>query len=156
MLDPSTSGLLCMIDGRLVGEPRFARTSSTLLPGVLCEVQFLPWYNIRMNIAFFCQSTCTFFVLLGPCWKVFISRGLGYGIVAGSTLGKSKAWTSNRLVNSVNSKSFVGVCLVKLPQMVKIFSGGSVKGLSLVSFLLELVSVTFSMTYNVANQYPFR
>jgi mannose-P-dolichol utilization defect protein 1 len=67
----------------------------------------------------------------GPCWKVLISRVLGYGIVAGSTL-------------------------VKLPQMLKIFMAGSVEGLSLVSFLLELLSVTISMTYNIANRYPFR
>ncbi|XP_062521616.1 mannose-P-dolichol utilization defect 1 protein-like [Corticium candelabrum] len=64
------------------------------------------------------------------CWKMFISRALGYGVILGSTG-------------------------VKLPQMIKIYNAGSVGGLSLTSFLLELMAVTCTMTYNIANHYPF-
>lgn len=50
----------------------------------------------------------------------------------------------------------VTVYVVKLPQMIKIYNAGSVGGLSLTSFLLELMAVTCTMTYNIANHYPFR
>eukprot|EP00118_Oscarella_pearsei_P000406 m.4879 g.4879 ORF g.4879 m.4879 type:complete len:243 (+) comp11463_c0_seq1:54-782(+) len=66
----------------------------------------------------------------GPCFNILLSRGLGMGIVLGSVL-------------------------VKLPQMVKIVRQSSVIGLSLVAFFLELIAVTFTMSYNAVNGYPF-
>ncbi|XP_065827572.1 mannose-P-dolichol utilization defect 1 protein homolog [Oscarella lobularis] len=64
------------------------------------------------------------------CFKAILSRYLNLSIVLGSVL-------------------------VKLPQIVKIVKESSVDGLSLISFFLELTSVTFTVSYNIANQYAF-
>ncbi|XP_074167901.1 mannose-P-dolichol utilization defect 1 protein [Sminthopsis crassicaudata] len=65
-----------------------------------------------------------------PCLKILISKGLGFGIVAGSLL-------------------------VKLPQVFKILRVKSTEGLSLQAVLLELVALTGTIVYSVANSFPF-
>jgi len=64
------------------------------------------------------------------CWKMFISRGLGLGIIAGATC-------------------------VKLPQILKILKSGSAKGISFTGTLLELVAVTANGAYSFSKGFPF-
>lgn len=64
------------------------------------------------------------------CWKVFISKGLGYGIILGSVL-------------------------VKLPQILKILAARSGVGLSMLSIYLELLAVTSSCAYGYNAKFPF-
>ena len=45
---------------------------------------------------------------------------------------------------------------VKIPQIIKIVQASSVEGLSLLSFLLELVALTATATYSYAKAFPFR
>lgn len=61
-----------------------------------------------------------FNVFHAECLKLIISKTLGYAIVAGSVF-------------------------VKFPQIGKIYSGGSVVGLSLATFVLETFCVIVSM-----------
>lgn len=65
-----------------------------------------------------------------PCLKILISKGLGFAIVAGSLM-------------------------VKLPQILKIAGAKSAEGLSFNSILLELLAITGTMTYSIANSFPF-
>ncbi|XP_040604888.1 mannose-P-dolichol utilization defect 1 protein isoform X3 [Mesocricetus auratus] len=65
-----------------------------------------------------------------PCLKILLSKGLGLGIVAGSLL-------------------------VKLPQIFKILGAKSAEGLSLQSVMLELVALTGTVVYSIANNFPF-
>ncbi|XP_060137915.1 mannose-P-dolichol utilization defect 1 protein [Zootoca vivipara] len=65
-----------------------------------------------------------------PCLKILISKGLGFGIVAGSLM-------------------------VKLPQIFKILGAKSAEGLSFHSILLELLAITGTMAYSIANTFPF-
>ncbi|KAL8177028.1 UNVERIFIED_CONTAM: Mannose-P-dolichol utilization defect 1 protein [Gekko kuhli] len=65
-----------------------------------------------------------------PCLKILISKGLGFAIVAGSLM-------------------------VKLPQIFKITGAKSAEGLSFHSILLELLAITGTMTYSIANGFPF-
>ncbi|XP_059126961.1 mannose-P-dolichol utilization defect 1 protein isoform X1 [Peromyscus eremicus] len=65
-----------------------------------------------------------------PCLKILLSKGLGLGIVAGSLL-------------------------VKLPQILKILGAKSAEGLSLQSVMLELVALTGTVVYSIANNFPF-
>nr|XP_028558914.1 mannose-P-dolichol utilization defect 1 protein [Podarcis muralis] len=65
-----------------------------------------------------------------PCLKIFISKGLGFAIVAGSLM-------------------------VKLPQIFKILGAKSAEGLSFHSILLELLAITGTMAYSIANAFPF-
>lgn len=65
-----------------------------------------------------------------PCLKMALSKTLGYGIVAGSAM-------------------------IKIPQVIKIVQASSVEGLSLPSFLLELVALTATASYSVAKGFPF-
>jgi len=64
------------------------------------------------------------------CMKAFISKGLGLGIVVGSSL-------------------------VKLPQVFKIMFGGSAEGISFLSVLLELLAISCSGVYSYASGFPF-
>ncbi|XP_038242130.1 mannose-P-dolichol utilization defect 1 protein isoform X3 [Dermochelys coriacea] len=66
-----------------------------------------------------------------PCLKILISKGLGIAIVAGSLM-------------------------VKLPQVFKILGAKSAVGLSFHSILLELLALTGTMVYSMANGFPFR
>ncbi|CAM4719177.1 unnamed protein product [Caretta caretta] len=65
-----------------------------------------------------------------PCLKILVSKGLGIAIVAGSLM-------------------------VKLPQVFKILGAKSAMGLSFHSILLELLALTGTMVYSVANGFPF-
>uniref|UniRef100_A0A8D0HRW7 Mannose-P-dolichol utilization defect 1 protein homolog n=1 Tax=Sphenodon punctatus TaxID=8508 RepID=A0A8D0HRW7_SPHPU len=65
-----------------------------------------------------------------PCLKILISKGLGLAIVAGSLM-------------------------VKLPQVFKILGAKSAEGLSFNSILLELLAITGTMAYSIANAFPF-
>ncbi|KAL9965803.1 hypothetical protein ACROYT_G029650 [Oculina patagonica] len=64
------------------------------------------------------------------CLKIAVSKVLGYGIVVGSAI-------------------------IKIPQIIKILQASSVEGLSLMSFLLELVAMTATATYSFAKAFPF-
>jgi mannose-P-dolichol utilization defect protein 1 len=59
-----------------------------------------------------------------------ISKGLGIGIIAGSVL-------------------------VKVPQIIKILNGKSTEGISIVSVLLDLLAITFHISYSFVSNFPF-
>ncbi|XP_061565911.1 mannose-P-dolichol utilization defect 1b [Cololabis saira] len=65
-----------------------------------------------------------------PCLKIVLSKVLGIGIILGSVM-------------------------VKLPQILKLMSARSAEGLSFKSVLLELLAITGTMAYSIANQFPF-
>ncbi|XP_060111625.1 mannose-P-dolichol utilization defect 1 protein [Heteronotia binoei] len=65
-----------------------------------------------------------------PCLKILISKGLGFAIIAGSLM-------------------------VKLPQILKIVGAKSAEGLNFNSILLELLAITGTMAYSIANRFPF-
>jgi mannose-P-dolichol utilization defect protein 1 len=64
------------------------------------------------------------------CVKAATSRLLGYSIVAASSI-------------------------VKLPQLLKLWSARSSAGLSFAAILLELLAITFNASYSYANRFPF-
>lgn len=64
------------------------------------------------------------------CLKMAVSKGLGLGIVIGSSL-------------------------VKLPQVLKIVQSASAEGISLTGVLLELLAITLSGAYNYSQGFPF-
>ncbi|KAK6332948.1 hypothetical protein TWF718_010776 [Orbilia javanica] len=64
------------------------------------------------------------------CIKLGISKGLGIGIIAASSI-------------------------VKIPQILKIINSGSAAGLSLLSTLLETGAYAISIAYNFRNGFPF-
>ncbi|TNN31860.1 Mannose-P-dolichol utilization defect 1 protein [Liparis tanakae] len=66
-----------------------------------------------------------------PCLKVVLSKGLGIGIILGSVM-------------------------VKLPQIFKLMGAKSAEGLSFHTVLLELLAITATMVYSIANKFPFR
>ncbi|ORZ11050.1 hypothetical protein BCR41DRAFT_378314 [Lobosporangium transversale] len=59
-----------------------------------------------------------------PCIKYAISKGLGFGIVAGGAI-------------------------VKVPQIIKIISARSAVGVSLSSYMLETLACVISLAYNI-------
>ncbi|CAJ1086488.1 mannose-P-dolichol utilization defect 1b [Xyrichtys novacula] len=65
-----------------------------------------------------------------PCLKIVVSKGLGIGIILGSVM-------------------------VKLPQILKLMGAKSAEGLSFKSVLLELLAITGTMAYSIANKFPF-
>lgn len=65
-----------------------------------------------------------------PCLKIALSKTLGYGIVVGSAI-------------------------IKIPQIIKVIQASSVEGLSLLSFLLELIALTATASYSIAKKFPF-
>ncbi|XP_064796266.1 mannose-P-dolichol utilization defect 1 protein-like [Oncorhynchus masou masou] len=65
-----------------------------------------------------------------PCLKIVLSKGLGIGIILGSVM-------------------------VKLPQILKLMGAKSADGLSFNSVLLELLAITGTMAYSIANSFPF-
>eukprot|EP00064_Thunnus_orientalis_P008886 superscaffoldBa00001089_g8909 len=65
-----------------------------------------------------------------PCLKIVLSKGLGIGIILGSVL-------------------------VKLPQILKLMGAKSAEGLSFKSVILELLAITGTMAYSIANKFPF-
>ncbi|CAO3627323.1 unnamed protein product [Cunninghamella echinulata] len=64
------------------------------------------------------------------CIKYTVSKGLGLGIVLGGAI-------------------------VKIPQILTIVSHGSAQGLSLLSYLIESLSYTITLAYNIRQQNPF-
>jgi len=64
------------------------------------------------------------------CLKFALSKGLGYSIIVASTL-------------------------VKLPQLLKIFSARSGAGISVLGTFLELLAITFNAAYSYGKRYPF-
>uniref|UniRef100_A0A8C2SRL7 Uncharacterized protein n=1 Tax=Coturnix japonica TaxID=93934 RepID=A0A8C2SRL7_COTJA len=69
--------------------------------------------------------------LHAQCLKILLSKGLGYGIVAGSAM-------------------------VKLPQVLKLYGARSGAGLSLGAVGLELLALGGSVAYSVGHGFPFR
>ncbi|KAG8141072.1 putative Mannose-P-dolichol utilization defect 1 protein [Naja naja] len=65
-----------------------------------------------------------------PCLKVFLSKALGFGVVAGSLV-------------------------VKMPQILKILAAKSAEGLDFNAILLELVAISGTMAYSITNNFPF-
>ncbi|KAJ2720212.1 hypothetical protein GGI07_004733 [Coemansia sp. Benny D115] len=64
------------------------------------------------------------------CLRHAVSKGLGFGIVLGG-------------------------CIVKLPQLFKILKSKSVAGISLTSYVLEVLANIITIAYNFRNGYPF-
>lgn len=59
-----------------------------------------------------------------------MSKGLGYGIIAGSIL-------------------------VKVPQILKILTNKSAAGINIYSVFLEILAITLNLSYNVVKGFPF-
>ncbi|KAL0243652.1 hypothetical protein I308_105620 [Cryptococcus tetragattii IND107] len=66
----------------------------------------------------------------GECLKYALSKGLGFGIVIGGSI-------------------------VKIPQIIKIVSDQSARGLSLSAYALETVAYAINLAYNSRNAFPF-
>ncbi|RSL55814.1 hypothetical protein CEP54_009178 [Fusarium duplospermum] len=64
------------------------------------------------------------------CLKLAISKALGIGIIAASSI-------------------------VKVPQILKLLNSKSAEGVSFLSYLLETTSYLISLAYNVRNGFPF-
>jgi mannose-P-dolichol utilization defect protein 1 len=69
-------------------------------------------------------------LIKSPCFSLLISKVLGVGLIIGGSI-------------------------VKLPQILKIVGAGSAKGISLVSYLLETLALSFSLAYNFRSGNPF-
>ncbi|XP_017151914.1 mannose-P-dolichol utilization defect 1 protein homolog [Drosophila miranda] len=65
-----------------------------------------------------------------PCFKALLSKGLGLAIIAGSVL-------------------------VKVPQVLKILNNKSGEGINILGVMLDLLAITFHMSYSFMNGYPF-
>ncbi|KAF9356752.1 hypothetical protein BGX26_004814 [Mortierella sp. AD094] len=88
--------------------PYFLKTPAVAIIGDVCYTSLIEEFNYR-NV---------------PCIKLAISKGLGYGIVAGGAI-------------------------VKMPQIFKILSARSAQGLSLSSYLLETLACVIGIAYNI-------
>lgn len=64
------------------------------------------------------------------CFKVLLSKVLGYGIVAGSLF-------------------------VKVPQILKLLSNKSGAGINIFAVFLELTAITLNLSYNFVKGFPF-
>lgn len=64
------------------------------------------------------------------CQKLFSTKLVGYGIIAGAST-------------------------IKLPQVFKIFNAKSGAGITLFGVLLELLAITFNTCYSFRNNFPF-
>ncbi|KAL6859973.1 hypothetical protein ACO1O0_003997 [Amphichorda felina] len=65
-----------------------------------------------------------------PCLKLAISKGLGIGIIAASSI-------------------------VKVPQILKLANSRSAEGVSFLSYLLETSAYLITLAYNYRNEFPF-
>lgn len=65
-----------------------------------------------------------------PCFKALLSKGLGLAIIAGSVL-------------------------VKVPQVLKILNSKSGEGINIVGVVLDLLAISFHLSYNFMHGYPF-
>ncbi|KAJ2550370.1 hypothetical protein EV175_004097 [Coemansia sp. RSA 1933] len=97
-----------------------------------------PWLPdfLRSPIVMLIGEGCTetlidnFSILEPECLRHALSKGLGLGIVLGG-------------------------CIVKLPQLFKIINAKSVAGISLASYVLEVVANIVTIAYNFRKGYPF-
>lgn len=64
------------------------------------------------------------------CGSALLSKVLGYAVIVGSLL-------------------------VKVPQITKIVNNGSAQGLNLVAVLIDLVAITFHLSYSYVSGFPF-
>lgn len=76
-----------------------------------------------------CHDLLIEYTLESHCLQTVFVKTLGYGIIFGSTI-------------------------VKLPQIIILLSAKSGVGVSLFSVLLELVALTFTSSYSLANSFP--
>ncbi|XP_075889995.1 mannose-P-dolichol utilization defect 1b [Nelusetta ayraudi] len=83
-----------------------------------------------MNESCYDEFFLNFNFLDVPCLKSVLSKVLGIGIILGSVM-------------------------VKLPQILKLIGAKSAEGLSFKSVLLELLAITGTMAYSIANKFPF-
>lgn len=65
-----------------------------------------------------------------PCFKALLSKGLGLAIIAGSVL-------------------------VKVPQVLKILNSKSGEGINIMGVVLDLLAISFHLSYNFMHGYPF-
>lgn len=65
-----------------------------------------------------------------PCLKLAVSKGLGIGIIAASSI-------------------------VKVPQILKLVRSKSADGVSFLSYLLETSAYLITLAYNFRNEFPF-
>lgn len=77
-----------------------------------------------------CSEILENYHLEAECLKAIVSKSLGYGIIAGSTI-------------------------VKLPQVFKMVRAKSGAGITFAGVVMELLAVTFAASYALANNYPF-
>ncbi|KAI9227330.1 MAG: hypothetical protein DHS80DRAFT_17346 [Piptocephalis tieghemiana] len=94
--------------------PGFLKTPATALIGKACYKTLIEDFNI-------------FDV---PCLKYSLSKGIGFGCVAGGAV-------------------------VKVPQIIKIVQASSTRGLSQASYLMETAGSFVVLAYNVRNGFPF-
>ncbi|MGH0171121.1 UNVERIFIED_CONTAM: hypothetical protein FKN15_060243 [Acipenser sinensis] len=92
-----------------------------------------------------------------PCLKILLSKGLGIGIIAGSVMGEYPLLMvcPMTLPHHSNSPQQLRRTAVKLPQIFKLLGAKSAEGLSFNSILLELLAITGTMAYSIANSFPF-
>ncbi|KAI8620206.1 hypothetical protein BC830DRAFT_596932 [Chytriomyces sp. MP71] len=64
------------------------------------------------------------------CFSLLVSKGVGLGIVVGSSI-------------------------VKLPQIAKIHAAGSARGISLTAYVLETLAYVITLSYNIRRDNPF-
>ena len=76
-----------------------------------------------------------------------VSKGLGLGIVVGSSLVKLPQVNFGTIILVDNN------CELKV---LKIAKSGSAEGISLTGTLLELAAITVSGAYNYSQGFPFR
>ncbi|KAG0004429.1 hypothetical protein BGZ79_009292 [Entomortierella chlamydospora] len=93
--------------------PYFLKTPAVSIIGEACYISLMEQFNYRDV----------------PCIKLAISKGLGYGIVAGGAI-------------------------VKMPQIFKILGARSAQGLSLSSYLLETLACVIGLAYNIRLGHP--
>ncbi|KAG0050483.1 hypothetical protein BGZ83_004724 [Gryganskiella cystojenkinii] len=93
--------------------PFFLKTPAVAIIGDTCYSSLIEDFNYRDV----------------DCIKYAISKGLGFGIVAGGAI-------------------------VKVPQIIKIVQARSAKGVSLPSYLLETLACVISLAYNIRKENP--
>lgn len=81
---------------------------------------FNPSHEIELSI-----------IILVPCFKATLSKGLGIGIIVGSIL-------------------------VKVPQILKILGSKSAEGINIYGVYLELFAITANFAYSYVMNFPFR
>ena len=60
------------------------------------------------------------------------------------------------MFKAVNVHKIFYFVLAKLPQVIKVLRASSVEGLSLLSFITELITMTGTFSYSSARGFPFR